>query len=361
MKFSPVIQYLRALAAIMVLVYHVVLHWIPAQKPYYAPLAAGVDIFFVISGFVMWGVTAGRDGQSWAFIINRVRRIVPLYWLLTTLMLVVLVIYPEATRTSRFDLGHVISSYFFLPAIHPVKGTFEPLMFPGWTLNYEMMFYLLFALALLGPIRWRLPLVLTPLIALVALGAIPHSPTSLIGFYSNSILLEFGMGVTLAWFVNSPAVDRLPRFVGVAMLLACPLAFALAALLPDAPRALAWGVPAALFVSGCVFNERARGTPRIPFLQLLGDASYSIYLSHVIILSAAFQAVHRLASAHGVAGEVAASVLIVTVAIAGGVAVYWFVERRLIQLFKTPGVPPGHPVASVQRALVTVSGKQPAE
>jgi peptidoglycan/LPS O-acetylase OafA/YrhL len=202
---------------------------------------------------------------------------------------------------------------------------------------------------------------LTPLIALVALGAIPHGPASLIEFYSNSILLEFGMGVTLAWFVNSPAADRVPRFVGLAMILASPLAFALGNLLLGAPRVVAWGVPAALFVGGCVLNERARGTWRIPILQLLGDASYSIYLSHVIILSAAFQAVHRLASAHGAAGEVAASVLIVTVAIAGGVAIYWFVEKRLIELFKTPGVPPGHPVAETRRAMVAVSGKQPAE
>ena len=345
MKYSPVIQYLRALAAMMVLLYHVVLHWIPAQKPYYAPLAGGVDIFFVISGFVMWGVTAGREGRPLAFMANRIKRIVPLYWLLTTLMLAILVIYPAATRTSRFDFLHILSSYLFLPASHPVKGTFEPLVHPGWTLNYEMMFYALFALALLGPIRWRLALILTPLIALVVLGWIPHSPTSLIEFYSNSILLEFGMGCTLAWFVNSPAADRLPRFFGVAMLLTSPLAFALGSLLPDAPRALAWGVPAALFVGGWIFNERAFGTLRIPFLQLLGDASYSIYLSHVIILSAAFQAIRPFVASHGVGELIAASVLLVVVSTAGGVAVYWLVERRMIEWFKTPGVPSGHPVA----------------
>jgi len=345
MKFSPVIQYLRALAAMMVLIYHVVLHWAPAQRPHYAVLASGVDVFFVISGFVMWGVTSGRGDDPWTFITNRIKRIVPLYWLLTTIMLAVLVIHPEATLNSRFDVWHIICSYLFIPAVHPVKGTFEPLLFPGWTLDYEMLFYALFTLVLLGPKRWRLPLILAPLVLLVATGLIPHSPTSLIGFFSYSIMLEFGMGCLLAWFVGLPIMARLPSYLGLSLLPLSLLALIIGVLIPDLPRAVAWGIPAALFVSGWVLNERAHGTPRFPILQLLGDASYSIYLSHVITLSAGFQAVRPIASAYGIFGEILAAVLLVISSTCCGVALYWFVERRLIAWFKTPGVPPGHPVA----------------
>lgn len=338
MKFSPAIQYLRALAAMLVLCYHVVLHWIPDQKPSYVMLSGGVDIFFVISGFVMWGVTDGREGGAWDFFSKRLKRIVPLYWLMTTLMLLVLVVHPEATLTSRFDMRHVISSYLFIPAIHPVKGTFEPLLFPGWTLNYEMMFYLLFAAALFGPLRWRLALVIAPLALLVSLGLIPHEPTSLIQFYSNSLLLEFAMGCVLGALASRPALERPPLGLGLTALLLSPVLLVAASRAPDLPRGLAWGAPAVLFVGGWILLERARALPRLPMLQFLGDASYSIYLSHVIVLSATFQAVRHLARAHGAPGIVLASAFLILAATTGGCAVYWFIERRLIAWFKSPRV-----------------------
>ncbi|QUD88059.1 acyltransferase family protein [Phenylobacterium montanum] len=338
MKFSAVIQYLRAVAAIMVLCYHVVLHWIPEQKPHYLFLSGGVDIFFVISGFVMWSLTAGREGGAWDFFSRRLKRIVPLYWLMTTAMLVVLVVLPGATLTSKFDLGHVVSSYLFIPAIHPVKGTFEPLLFPGWTLNYEMFFYVLITLALLGPMRFRLALILIPLAGLTAMGLIPHSDRSLVAFYSNSLLAEFGMGCVLGALLEKDLAERAPPWAGVAMIGLAIAAFFGLAQVPGLARGFAWGVPAALFVSGWVFNERARGTARWPLVQLLGDASYAIYLSHVIVLSALFQIAHRFV--RSVPAEIGASVVITLTCITVGVGVYWFVEKPIINWFKTPRLKP---------------------
>ena len=167
-KFSPSIQYLRAVAAISVALYHVLHHWLP-HDPHVGVLMGGVDIFFVISGFVMWGVTAGREGGSRSFFSNRLKRIVPLYWIVTTVMLAILLAKP-ALVNSRFDVGHVVTSYLFIPRVHPVSGTFYPLLIPGWTLNYEMMFYAIFALILFAPMRFRLLAVVGALVGLVVLG-----------------------------------------------------------------------------------------------------------------------------------------------------------------------------------------------
>ncbi len=337
MKFSPVVQYLRALAATLVLCYHVFLHWAPLDRPHYLLLSGGVDIFFVISGVVMWGVTSGKEGGSGTFLARRLKRIVPLYWIMTTVMLAVLLIHPAATLTSKFELRHVVSSYLFLPAIHPVKGTFEPLLFPGWTLNYEMMFYALFTLALLGPMRMRLLLILAPLALLVLMGMIPHSPTSLIGFYSNSLLLEFGMGCVLGLLIAQGVPERQPAWAGFVLICLGGLLLGLLSLAPAIPRGIAWGLPAALFVAGCVFHEKSHGSRKIPLLLLLGDASYSIYLSHVILLSALFQLARR-ASSHGPFIIAAISSLIVMACLAAGVAVYWIIERPIIGWLKEPRV-----------------------
>lgn len=339
MKFSPVIQYLRAFAAIMVLCYHVVFHWIPEQEPHYRVLSAGVDIFFVLSGFVMWSLTAGEEGDSWEFFSRRLKRIVPLYWLVTTLMLVVLLALPGAAKTSKFDLRHAVLSYFFIPAIHPVKGNFEPLLFQGWTLNYEMMFYLLMALVLFWPMRLRLPLVLIFLTSMMAMGLIPHSDRSLIAFYSSSVLAEFGMGCVLGLLMVRDLGKRAPPWTGVALIGLAIVALCALAQVPGLGRGFLWGIPAALLVSGCVFNERSRGTPSVPFLLLLGDASYAIYLTHVIILSAMFQMVRPFAQSAST--EIAASVLMTLVCIYAGIWVYRFVERPIIKWFKAPhGIKP---------------------
>ena len=330
MKFSPSIQYLRALAAMMVLVYHVALHLAWAQKPYYLKLSGGVDIFFVISGYVMWRVTAGRKGGSLKFIANRIRRIVPMYWILTTVMLVIMLIKPDSTLNSRFDLVHVLSSYAFIPSIHPVKGVFEPLLFPGWTLNYEMMFYVLFTLVLFGSMRWRLALIGAPILLLFALGYIPHPKTSVLEFYSSSLILEFAMGCALGAFACGPLIEKLPGWVGPSTIMLSGVLLLALSWAPILPRGISWGLPAAALVAGFVLLEAVKGMPRIPALIFLGDASYSIYLSHVIVLSAAYQAVRHFSEAHGLWGVIAAGAVLLVVTTASGLGVYWFIERRVI-------------------------------
>ena len=348
MKFSPAIQYLRAVAAISVVIYHVLLHWLPDLKPRYLILSGGVDLFFIISGFVMWGVTWGVEGGSWSFLSKRLKRIVPLYWILTTVMLAIMVARPSVMLKSKLDIPHVVASYLFVPWIHPVTHMFEPLLFPGWTLNYEMFFYGIFALALFAPSRFRAGAIIGSLLAIVALGYIPHSRTSPVEFYTASIILEFAMGVALGALVTSG--KRLPPVLSAPLALAGfgLLAMAVVTGMPAA-RALVWGIPAAMLVAGCVFLERSTGPRLATFPLLLGDASYSIYLVQVPIISALFQISGKVGVLHKPAGMALAMTATALVSVGAGVLVYWFVERPIIRRLKVP-TPESKPLVESQVA-----------
>lgn len=327
------IQYLRGVAATMVVLFHLgsPLERLGYRGVWPVGLSAGVDIFFVISGFVMWISTIGRTVTPWQFFRKRIVRIVPLYWLLTTVMLVVMLVLPSALQTSRFSLPHVIASYLFLPMQNPGKGTMEPLLFPGWTLNYEMFFYLIFGTLLL--VSPRLRLLGTALLfgLLVLVGWLAGWPTvSVAGFYTSPRLLEFVAGMVLAWLVCQRGADRL---------LAPPVALAglaagFAALLfnpfpSDWPWALSAGLPSALIVA-CAVSLEGRGRLREwrP-AHLLGDASYSIYLTQLISMAA-----FRFLWSHVMPADLPGQLLLyplldLSVAIGVGIACYFLAERPL--------------------------------
>jgi len=145
------VQMLRAIAATMVVFVHMDLQ---LQRLHYPTLgtnwmASGVDIFFVISGFIMWTSVERRpEMTASSFFRNRLIRIVPLYWFATTLVLMVALIAPQVLNTTVLRPWHAIASYLFIPARHPTTGLFWPLLIPGWSLNYEMLFYAIFAIAI---------------------------------------------------------------------------------------------------------------------------------------------------------------------------------------------------------------------
>ena len=140
------IQYLRGIAALMVVLLHVRVQLGRMGYGGYWPefLMAGVDIFFVISGFIMWVTTFDGSTTPWQFLFRRFVRIIPVYWLLTTTTVAVMLVAPSAVQSGRFDSIHVLSSYLFIPTVHPLTGMMEPVLIPGWTLNYEMFFYIIF-------------------------------------------------------------------------------------------------------------------------------------------------------------------------------------------------------------------------
>ncbi len=324
------IQSLRGIAALLIVIYHLENQMVRlgADWPHIAALQAGVDIFFVISGFIMWTTTSARPDRTAAlFYRDRIIRIAPLYWLMTAFLVFVLAVAPGAAETAVFDAVHILKSFLFIPAEHPATGFYQPTLILGWTLNLEMFFYLIFgaAIALGGRnLNLRAGMLLLALSALVVVGAWLQ-PGGVVGFYTQDIVLEFGAGVLIGILHGRQAV-RPTRwswlFVGGGF-----AALALVAFFPlQLPRALEWGLPAAAIVAGAVFVPPVSMVP----LQRLGDISYSLYLTHPITLAVLGKAWSEIGAAPP--GLFPLVALPATIAVAG--LTYRFAEVPLMRLAK---------------------------
>lgn len=279
------IQMLRGIAAMMVVFVHLDVqlrrHALGGFDS--AWLVSGVDIFFVISGFIMWVTTARRPGIAGAeFMKNRIIRIVPLYWLMSAIVLATALCAPDLLHTTVFQPKHAIASFLFIPVRHPVTGAFWPLLVPGWTLNYEMLFYVLFAISieagdqlLWRRLAWLSGLILTVLI----IASFTKRTFDVMNFYANPMMLEFLAGALLGIIYRSCRVAQSWLWLG-AVALGFFLLWQGTAIMPIGVPVFAPG--AFLIVAGALFTPPFR----IGFLQSVGDASYSLYLTHIITLAA---------------------------------------------------------------------------
>jgi len=333
------VQILRFVAAMLVVAMHVTqaisMH-ITGKGPmvYWSPGGGGVDIFFVISGFVMAITTkdlardgAARMAAAWVFMKRRILRIVPLYWFYTLLKAALLIAVPAAASRSTFDLGHFAASLLFLPATPPGGGVVQPILQVGWTLNFEMLFYAVFAIAIaLGAPRIRFCL-LVFLGVFLAAQLFPQSVP--LAFYGQSIIFEFIFGVMIAYaFTRFGSPHPL---IGVALMVA-GFAFALGTTWSDGwDRLMPWGVGATMIVLGTVWMEPL--VERVPGwrqLSFLGDSSYSLYLSHAFVVPAGVLLLRRVGVQDLTVIFIAVSVLCVVV---GALSHLWL-EKPMTSFFK---------------------------
>jgi exopolysaccharide production protein ExoZ len=312
------IQYLRAFAALAVVLFHA------AERSGYAFAigAAGVDVFFVISGFIMWVIVERRPVSPGRFLKERVRRIVPVYWLATGVMAAGALagLFPNLVLTA----GHLAGSLFFVPVRSPSSGEIWPVLVQGWTLNYEMFFYAVFAACLLLPARLRLAGVAAIFLLLVALGLTVKSDNPLFTTYTRPIILEFvaGMVIGRLWLVG-----RVPGRGLAFVLIGTALAgFAAIGILKLPFDEWTCGPLAAALVCGTAALEKHCRVPRFRLPALLGDASYSIYLWHTFAISVA-------AKAGAALGLPTPFVFAVSVCVgtAVGLCGYYLLERPLLQ------------------------------
>jgi len=281
------VQCLRGIAALMVVVHHV-LHQSPGFLSVWPTEAwqSGVDLFFVISGFVMVYVTSQREQSPRRFLTMRAARIVPVYWFYTLLAAGLYYVVPSLFRSNEFSLSHIVLSMLFVP--HG-KGDLVgiPLVKQGWTLNLEVFFYVLFAIAMAISLKHRTVLAVAALAMIAAVGPFyPIGNTSPIVwslfFYTNPIILEFAFGMLIATAFLRGKFDFLkPPLAGVLVVSGFLAIFILP---PECERVLAYGLPAAAVLIGALAFEQ-----HIPirqrFLESVGDASYSIYLVHIFAIA----------------------------------------------------------------------------
>ncbi|AUF95914.1 peptidoglycan/LPS O-acetylase OafA/YrhL [Pseudomonas sp. BIGb0278] len=286
------LQALRAFAAWVVVCHHFMQIFFDfhASGPVGALLAergaVGVDIFFVISGLVIYLSTRDKDIVPSQFLLNRALRIIPAYWFYTALMALLLFGASRWMPHQVFDWQHLLLSLLFIPAENPGGYGMYPTLNVGWTLNFEMFFYLLFGLAFMVRRRLHLLLVTAALLlvseVLGRLGVVSH-------FYNNGIIYEFLLGIGLGVLYRRGLI-REGFWLPLALLALA--GFALYRL--DASlRLLHWGLPSALVVLAFISLEPYfRGNQ---LLKMLGDCSYSVYLIHVLVLHAGWFVSERFA------------------------------------------------------------------
>ncbi len=355
-KIAPV-QVLRAVAASMVVFFHSV-HFI-AQSVTASQSAlvsafnyvivgnGGVDLFFCISGFVMvyiHGNDFGKEGASSRFLRKRFLRIAPIYWLLTTVAVALMFVMPQLFRGRGLDLTWIAMSYLFVPWMS-ASGVDAPVLGLGWTLNFEMYFYACFALLLLLPKRLFLPLLTAFFAACAAIGLLVNPQHPLTQMLTSPMLLEFLLGCYIGAARRNGFI--LSRGLAIAMVAAALIGFALSAdsivtLPPSLRLRLAfWGASSALLLAAVTLTAWQMPSPRS--LVFLGDASYSIYLTHVFTVPA----VGRAVSALHVQPDVLVAVLFFT-SILTGCGFYLAVEKRILKLQRSRRVSEhGHSVETV--------------
>lgn len=334
------IQLLRAIAALVVVWDHAVLelqHFHVLEQSTFTLVSsmgrAGVDIFFVISGFVMVYVSwehFQERGESGRFILRRIFRVVPVYWFYTSLMLLVVVLSPSLIRGGEHSLAFILGSYFFIPVENPGGDGFHPLLGLGWTLNYEMFFYVLFT-PFLFLRRFRAVLGLAVcFILLTFAGRFLESADGAVWVWTRPIILEFAAGCVLAALYLSGW--RMRRMWGL-LLVATALCWLVYAGLfwnrggPDI-RVVVTGIPATVIVAGFLFGlPLASGSGAlVRGLVMLGDASYSLYLVHMFVIRAVTKFLSHIGlgdTLHAVLFLMAVLLLCITVAMVS----YRLIER----------------------------------
>jgi exopolysaccharide production protein ExoZ len=348
------IQGMRAIAALMVVSYHsfgeippMRTHW---ARPFFTLVGpVGVDIFFVISGFIIYRVMqrsitsmaiVGRGRAVYAFAMKRFIRIYPLYWIVFGTSCLVMAWAPPASPPHEplFQLLTLIGN---VPNVR---------VYVAWTLTFEVYFYAVVALSMLLFAR-------KAMVGVAAWFAIVGSATLLglwlawakpLDFVFGPIVLEFLLGIAVAMLVDrgyhrfhGALLAGAFVWMAIGTLFMRPSIFAFRVVQWGMPVAISrtfalhvvcWGIPAAIFIYGIVVLEiRQRWImPRV--LQYLGDASFSIYLWHLL----AFQVVAEIFTRLGWVGVVSPSALTAAmVAAALGVALlsYHYLEKPLLRVF----------------------------
>lgn len=238
---------------------------------------AGVDLFFIISGFVICLSVNKGNPRVLKFLFNRLIRIMPLYWFFTIIALCIYLYNPLLINSSGGSTS-ILNSFFLFP------GEEKFLVNNGWTLSYEFLFYFVFSAFFVFGKRKETLTVLTLLLMVLA-GVFINSDSRLLMFATHPILIEFCMGIFAFYILTKKS--RLKLYYSWIILFFGVFLFVFLFFFPLGSnffgRALNYGLPMFFIFIGTVSMESK--IPRVNFLFNLGVSSYSMYLVHAFVLS----------------------------------------------------------------------------
>ncbi len=333
------IQLLRGVASLLVVFLHITVNYnnvfaTPLLGNFFLFGGSGVDIFFVLSGFIITYTNLGNAGNKAAiggFVKRRLIRIFPVYWLIISIFVLLQVLLPAFYKTP-FDLSfsNMVATYLLLPGHMMVNGV-------SWSLTNELFFYLLFIIALLIPHkRISLYLMLVYLALLLVFGIANYSFENshlVYAFIWNPMNIEFFLGVISAILYSKLNGKLAWPFFIVGML------WFIAGILINNHhmdiystafnRVLLFGMPSFFIILGITVLERQGKTGVHQLFLQLGDASYSIYLFHLPVVAAFFKILQYLKITDPYLTGVSLCFLILLICIAG-VLIYHKIEKPLI-------------------------------
>lgn len=308
------IQFLRAVAALLVVYEHSMdvanrygTSW--QQKLYHLDNfgCIGVDLFFVISGFIITYVankySGFNDGTN--FLQKRFNRINPIYYVAILFCLVVFIIQvnvyhiPSLLYINKI-IGSLVDSLVILPTSSEISA-FSHLLIVGWTLSFEWLFYLIFFALIICKVKRKALFLTLSILVLIGIGQLVKPNDLRIQFLTNPIMLEFILGafichIYLHYSKISTWLSSILLLTGLLSYL-CLIRFGYGNVWfyldtitgkMSLNKFLLWGIPSGLIVAGCVFLEKNGHLRKLfsnPLAVLLGNASYSIYLIHYTILN----------------------------------------------------------------------------
>lgn len=308
------IQFLRAVAALLVVYEHsmnVQVKYSVSQEQGLFHLnhfgCIGVDLFFVISGFIITYVANKYNGTSHGlyFLAKRFGRINPVYYIATLFYLAVYIlriaIYHESIEDSLKEIGLQVSDSLLIFPTTSIVDSFSPLLVVGWTLAFEWLFYILFFSLIAFNVKRKALFLGGIILCLVIIGRISHFNDLRMIFPTNPIMIEFLFGVIICYFYLN--VKKISALVGAILLASGVLGYLLMVIYgfghvwhyqlvlsgdESMNRVLNWGVPSSFIVAGAVILEKEGRLNSLwsnKVSILMGDASYSIYLVHLTVLN----------------------------------------------------------------------------
>jgi peptidoglycan/LPS O-acetylase OafA/YrhL len=275
------LQALRIYAAIPVVLYHT-----KFSMPGIRPIGVfGVHMFFLLSGYIMASIC---DNDSTAFVRRRLIRIIPLYWSLTLILYTIAWKFPHLMNATRALPSELFKSLFFVPFAKS-NGLYQPILFVGWTVNYEMFFYMMLSIGVL--INRRRAALLGASIMLTVMAACSFfAQSSVIArFYSDPVLLECILGLVSYYVVRAASRKLTPAMRPVLMTLTIGSLILLPAieefgLMGNLPMTLRFGPTSFVLICSACLLAFAGADIKAGVIVLLGDASYVMYLTHPYIV-----------------------------------------------------------------------------
>ncbi|MEQ1608516.1 MAG: acyltransferase [Hyphomonadaceae bacterium] len=324
------ISSLRAISCLLIAVYHITENLVANGRGEWFPFpqTPGIHLFLVISGFVL-AYTARADDTPVRFILRRLARVVPLYWLLTALTIMLASWHSWLFPGADLSFSSIVSSFLFLPQ-RDLLGAIQPILFVGWTLNYIVLTYIMVAMATVAPARMRPFIAIGLLVAFMTLARLlPEVPMR--AFWSDWIQLEFIVGLAAGALMHD---SRVAAWIGrhsmwpITAVGGIGLVAGSLSDLGGLPRILVCGLSSAVVVFSLAGQDIYRKALVDGLLPWVGRISYSIYLVHPLIVPLVGLAVIGHLGSHE--AEVAVDIVVsLGLTIAAAYVCYRFVESPI--------------------------------